>query len=570
MRLIKTVFFACFVLSLAACSGSDLSIDVPGGDARTVKLEFRPGRAVEHQLPLSISGGIPPYDSSIQGCPEWVTLFPQQGILAGTAPSTELGTTFFCSYRVTDSTVPTPQSTSLILRLAVGSPTTLTPFVPLVLPSTPDQEFFVGIYGSVTLPAALGGVGPYEYSFTCAGGRLPSEMGFVPETRVIAGTPDEAFRDSCAYTVTDSSQPAATVSQPIQVTVVGSMTPLVLPSTPDQDFIVDTYGSVTLPAASGGVGPYEYSFTCAGGTLPSGMGFAPETRVIAGTPDESFRDSCVYSVTDSSRPAATVTQPIQVTVVGSLTPLVLPTTPDQEFIVGTYGSITLPAASGGVGPYEYSFTCAGGTLPSGMGFAPETRVIAGTPDESFRDSCVYSVTDSSRPAATVTQPIQVTIVGSMTPLVLPSTPDQVFFVGTYGSITLPAASGGVGPYRYSFTCAGREAAVRDGLRTRNPRDRRHSGQEFPRFVRVFGNGQLAAHRDGLAAHPGYRYRFHDALCPAFRSRSGILRRHLRFRHTPGCFGRRRAVQVLLQLRGRESAIRDGLRTRNPRDCRHSG
>ena len=454
MKLIKIVIYACFALSLAACSGSDLSIDGPGGDARTVKLEFPPGRAVEHQLPLRISGGIPPYDLSIQGCPEWVTLFPGQGILAGSAPATDLGKTFFCSYLVTDSTVPTPQSTSLILRLAVGSPTTLTPFVPLVLPSTPDQEFFVGTYGSVRLPAASGGVGPYEYSFTCAGGTLPSGMGFAAETRVFAGTPDEAFRDSCAYTVTDSSRPAETVSQPIQVTVVGSMTPLVLPSTPDQEFSVGTYGSVTLPAASGGVGLYEYSFACAGGTLPSGMGFAPETRVIAGTPDRSFRDSCVYSVTDSSQPAAKVSQAIQVTVAGSMTPLVLPSVPDQEFFVGTYGSVTLPAASGGIGPYRYSFACAGGRLPSGMGFAPETRVLAGTPDESFRDSCVYSVADSSRPAAMVSQPIQVTVVGSMTPLVLPSTPDQDFIVDTYGSVTLPAASGGVGPYRYSFTCAG--------------------------------------------------------------------------------------------------------------------
>ena len=65
------------------------------------------------------------------------------------------------------------------------------------------------------------------------------------------------------------------------------------------------------------------------------------------------------------------------------------------------------------------------------------------------------------------------------------------------------------------------------------------GEEFPRLVRLFGNGQLAARRDGLAARPGDRRRFHDAPRPAFRSRSGIRRRHLQFRHTPGCFGRRR-------------------------------
>ena len=353
-----------------------------------------------------------------------------------------------CAYTVTDSSQPAAKVSHPIQVTVAGS------MAPLVLPIAPDQELVVGTYGSVTLPAASGGVWPYTYSFTCAGGRLPSGMGFAAETRVIAGTPDESFRDSCVYSVTDSSQPAAKVSHPIQVTVAGSMTPLVLPIAPDQELVVGTYGSVTLPAASGGVWPYTYSFTCAGGRLPSGMGFAAETRVIAGTPDESFRDSCVYSVTDSSQPAAKVSHPIQVTVAGSMTPLVLPIAPDQELVVGTYGSVTLPAASGGVWPYTYSFICAGGRLPSGMGFAAETRVIAGTPDESFRDSCVYSVTDSSQPTAKISHPIQVTVAGSMTPLVLPIAPDQELVVGTYGSVTLPAASGGVWPYTYSFGCAG--------------------------------------------------------------------------------------------------------------------
>ena len=68
-------------------------------------------------------------------------------------------------------------------------------------------------------PAATGGVQPYAYSLTCAGGMLPSGMGFAPETRTFAGTPDTPFRDSCTYTVTDSSQPAATISRAVEVEV---------------------------------------------------------------------------------------------------------------------------------------------------------------------------------------------------------------------------------------------------------------------------------------------------------------------------------------------------------------
>ena len=70
-----------------------------------LQLDFPPGDAVEHQLPLRISKGVPPFMSSIDGCPDWVTLFPDQGILAGSAPAEERGRTFFCTYLITDSDI---------------------------------------------------------------------------------------------------------------------------------------------------------------------------------------------------------------------------------------------------------------------------------------------------------------------------------------------------------------------------------------------------------------------------------------------------------------------------------
>ena len=98
---------------LSGCGGGgELSIDRPqeGGPpqdgAETLSLEFRPGQTEQHRLPLRISGGVPPYTSSIEGCPEWVTLFPDQGILAGAAPASAYGRTFLCAYVVTDSGAP--------------------------------------------------------------------------------------------------------------------------------------------------------------------------------------------------------------------------------------------------------------------------------------------------------------------------------------------------------------------------------------------------------------------------------------------------------------------------------
>ena len=439
---------AAFALSLAACSG-DLSIDIAGESAGTLHwIEFPPGQAHEHRLPFRISGGMPPYDTRIEGCPGWATLLPDQGTLAGTAPLGDSGETYFCTYVVTDSGTP-PESRSYGLRLAVGSPAS-----PVALPfaDVPRRiALHVDHYHSRELPPASGGNAPYTYSLTCAGGILPPGMSFAPATRMFAGTPGAPFRDSCTYLVTDSSQPPDVVSAAIEI-AVGPRRPLALPSAYVPPLNIGFYRSVQLPAASGGIEPHTYSLTCAGGMLPSGMGFAPATRVFAGTPDAPFRDSCTYSVTDSSQPPDAVSAAIEITV-GPRRPLALPSANVPALIVNLYRSVQLPAATGGVEPYTYSLTCAGGTLPSGMGFAPATRVFAGTPDAPFRDSCTYSVTDSSQPPDVVSAAIEIAV-GPRRPLALPSAYVPPLNIGFYRSVQLPAASGGIEPHTYSLTCAG--------------------------------------------------------------------------------------------------------------------
>ncbi len=314
MKYIRTVIHVCFALSLAACGGHGLSIDLPG-KGQTLDLYFPLEEVFEHPLPFRISGGVRPYESSIDGCPDWVTLFPDQGILAGTAPAVDSGKTFFCTFRVTESdpAFRPARSVSYGLRLTVGSST---PVVSLSLPFPSKVSLTVGTFHSEALPAASGGVEPYTYSFTCAGGALPSGMGFAPATRMFAGTPDARFRDSCTLTVTDSSQPAATASRAVEVEVTGATPPLALPDdvvlVPDEDPVdyvsltVQKRASVTLAEASGGVQPYTYDLQCA---LPRGLGFSSGTRTLSGTPLEVYRGpDCTYRVTDSSSPPASVSQ----------------------------------------------------------------------------------------------------------------------------------------------------------------------------------------------------------------------------------------------------------------------
>ena len=102
VKRIRTVVAACLVLSLAACSGKHLAVELPGG-GETLELTFVVGEAAEHELPFRVSGGRPPYEATIEGCPDWVNFFPDQGVLAGVAPVLDTGRTFFCTYRVAES-----------------------------------------------------------------------------------------------------------------------------------------------------------------------------------------------------------------------------------------------------------------------------------------------------------------------------------------------------------------------------------------------------------------------------------------------------------------------------------
>ena len=322
---IATGALACLAIALTACGGgSPLSVEGRAGEqVKSYELVFLPGQPVEHRLPLRVSGGIRPYESSIEGCPGWVTLFPDQRILAGTAPAAASGRTFFCTYHVTeaDPGFRPAQTVSRGLRLFVG------PGVPLRIehPVPRMDDLSVGTFVDRSLPAATGGAAPYTYSLTCAGGSLPTGMGFAPATRRFAGSPLARFQDSCAYSVTDSSSSRATVSQAVEVEVSGPVAgPLSLP-----DFVVpgnvlrlrvNERARVTFREASGGVPPYTYELQCPNpppigsspaSSLPAGLGFGPLTRVLSGTPEAAFPGpDCTYSVTDSASPPATKAQSV--------------------------------------------------------------------------------------------------------------------------------------------------------------------------------------------------------------------------------------------------------------------
>ena len=217
-------------------------------------------------------------------------------------------------------------------------------------------------------------------------------MGFAPETRIFAGTSESAFRDSCTYTVTDSAEPAQTVSRAVEVQVTSAATgPLKFPANvvKDGDNSTPNYISLTtqqrstveFEVASGGIKPYTYDLQC---DLPRGLGFSPDTRILSGTPQEVYRGpDCTYRVTDSATPPAIVSQSVELVVdpfdrgtwrfrTRSLPQSDHPVDPDdgdaQEFV-------TLPHAIDGAQGETYAFL----NTRTPLGFDPSTRALSYTP-----------------------------------------------------------------------------------------------------------------------------------------------------------------------------------------------
>ena len=289
MKCVRTaIFHFCMSLSLVGCGGG-LSVDLPEGK-QTLDLYFPPEQAVEHRLPR-ISGGTRPYESSIDGCPDWVTLFPDQGILAGTGPAVDSGKTFFCTFRVTesDSGFRPARSVSYGLRLMVSSllaePLKLT----RIFEDTLGDELTlkIGRRSQTNFQVASGGVAPYTYELVdCV---LPAGLEFHSNTRVLSGTPNAEYRGpNCTYRVTDNSSASLSLSfvlvvEPLEKRDWRFRTRTVEPAGPC--VLPGRGGSIevaTFPRAHGGEGSERYELPGAPypPASPNLLSFDPGNRVL--------------------------------------------------------------------------------------------------------------------------------------------------------------------------------------------------------------------------------------------------------------------------------------------------
>ncbi len=187
---------------------------------------------------------------------------------------------------------------------------------------------------------------------------------------------------------------------------------------------------------TGGVAPYDWSVIT--GTLPPGLSLNTRSGEITGTAKSVYAKAFTVKLTDSERPAVSVTKQFTIKVLA-------PTVTTKSLHAGTIGWPYLAAAtsSGGVAPLSWSVST--GSLPAGLALNSHTGEISGTPTAGVSKTFTLAVMDSEPTPAKATK--QFTIAVPKLAITTSALPTSV--VGVAFSQQL-ATNGGVAPFRWSI------------------------------------------------------------------------------------------------------------------------
>ncbi len=341
------------------------------------------------------SSGVPPYQYSINGG---------------------------ASYQSSDTfTVNTPGSYTVTIKDANGctadSPTPTEVYAPLTSVANVTKELdCTGTPNAEITVTISGGNGPFTYTVQKGAGAssAPSTPIAGPTFTYSVAPGDE---DTYTFVITDANGCTSTTS-----TTVGPISnPTASTNTVDPSCQGDTNGTVQI-IATGGVGPYTYSFDGSVFTTTSSY-----TGLGDGTYAYEVRDSksCSYTGT------VTLTEPTALTTTATVTPFSCSTTNTKQS-----AEIVIDVPTTGTAPYQYSF--------NGSGYSSITRTL--TINDNGTDQVInYTVKDAND--CTFSDSVTITALDPPTDLTFTST--AVTCSATTSTVTLTAPTG-VAPLTYAI------------------------------------------------------------------------------------------------------------------------
>lgn len=286
--------------------------------------------------------------------------------------------------------------------------TTITITAPSLVTDTaiPANILCYGGMGSATVTAS-GGNSPYTYLWT------PSNQTAATATGLIAGSYTVTVKDNNGCTASASTA----VTQPARVTASISAT----------NNILCNGGTGTATAAgSGGVSPYNYIWSPAGGNNATGTGLTVGSYTVTVTD----HNGCTATA------AITITQPPEIS-------------DTVTFIHATCnlanGRATVTVNGGGTSPYTYLWMPSAQTTSLATGLSAGSYTVTITDNNHCSTSATVDVTQPSAVTANIT-----------------STRGVSCYNGGNGSATV-TAGGGTTPYTYLWTPGGSTSSTATGL-----------------------------------------------------------------------------------------------------------
>lgn len=273
-----------------------------------------------YSVTLSAMYGTLPYTWTASGLPAGLTIGAGTGIISGTPGASG---DFNVTVTVTDSAV-TPASGSRNYPLHINPAP-----IPLSITTNSLDNGRVGVLYSATLEAS-GGIPGYSWSAT----GLPAGLAIGTATGVINGNPAVSGNHSVEVTVTDSANPANSISKSFNLEILEPFAPLTILTSEMPRWAVEVFpdpvpaGFLPLPPpgwiidqpysadmqATGGNGNYIWSAT----NLPPGLTMT-DGGIISGAPTVDGLYDIIFNVRDTQDPpftAAPVTLQLKIYLIG--------------------------------------------------------------------------------------------------------------------------------------------------------------------------------------------------------------------------------------------------------------